>query len=40
MDRESYNTPDLAAFVNANFVAVKVDYEAQPQLAVARYALP
>jgi thiol:disulfide interchange protein len=33
MDRESYNRPDLAAFINANFVAVKVDYDAQPQLA-------
>jgi uncharacterized protein len=33
MDRESYARPDLAAFINANFVAVKVDYEAQPQLA-------
>ncbi len=33
MDRESYNCPDLAAFINANFVAVKVDYDAQPQLA-------
>jgi uncharacterized protein len=33
MDRESYTRPDLAAFINANFVAVKVDYEAQPQLA-------
>jgi uncharacterized protein len=34
MDRESYKRPDLAAFINDNFVAVKVDYEAQPQLAV------
>ena len=33
MDRESYNRPDLAAFINANFVAVKVDYDAQPRLA-------
>ena len=33
MDRESYNRPELAAFINANFVAVKVDYDAQPQLA-------
>lgn len=33
MDRESYNRSDLAAFINANFVAVKVDYDAQPQLA-------
>jgi uncharacterized protein YyaL (SSP411 family) len=33
MDRESYNRRDVAAFINANFVAVKVDYDAQPQLA-------
>jgi len=33
MDRESYNRPELAAFINANFVAVKVDYDAQAQLA-------
>lgn len=33
MDRESYNRADLAAFINANFVAVKVDYDAQPKLA-------
>jgi uncharacterized protein YyaL (SSP411 family) len=33
MDRESYTRPDLAAFINANFVAVKVDYDAQPRLA-------
>ena len=33
MDRESYNRPDLAAFINANFIAVKVDYDAQPHLA-------
>ena len=28
MDRERYKRPDLAAFINANFVTVKVDYEA------------
>jgi uncharacterized protein YyaL (SSP411 family) len=33
MDRESYSRPKLAAFINANFVPVKVDYDAQPQLA-------
>jgi len=33
MDRESYHRPDLSAFINDNFVAVKVDYDAQPQLA-------
>lgn len=32
MDRESYNRPQFAAFINANFVAVKVDHDAQPQL--------
>jgi uncharacterized protein len=34
MDRESYSRPELAGFVNANFVAVKVDYDTQAQLAV------
>src|SRR5215469_4831485 len=33
MDRESYNRPELVAFINANFVAVKIDYDTQPQLA-------
>ena len=33
MDRESYSRPELAGFINANFVAVKVDYDAQPRLA-------
>jgi uncharacterized protein YyaL (SSP411 family) len=33
MDRESYKRADLATFINANFVAVKVDYDTQPQLA-------
>ena len=33
MDRESYDPPELVAFINANFVAVKVDYDTQPQLA-------
>jgi uncharacterized protein len=28
MDRESYNRPELAAFIDANFVAVKVDHDA------------
>jgi hypothetical protein len=34
MDRESYSRPELAAFINANFVPVKVDYNAQPGLAI------
>ncbi len=32
MDRESYTRPEIATLVNANFVAVKVDYDAQPAL--------
>ncbi len=28
MDRESYTLPENAAFINQNFVAVKVDYDA------------
>ena len=28
MDRESYTIPENAAFINRNFVAVKVDYDA------------
>jgi uncharacterized protein YyaL (SSP411 family) len=34
MDRESYSRPEVAAFINANFVPVKVDYDAQPRLAI------
>ena len=33
MDRESYTDPQTAAFINSHFVAVKVDYDAQPELA-------
>lgn len=33
MDRESYTYPQTAAFVNSHFVAVKVDYDAEPELA-------
>ncbi len=33
MDRESYSQPDTADFINRHFVAVKVDYDAQPELA-------
>ena len=32
MDRESYTRPEIAGFINANFVAVKLDYDAQPKL--------
>ena len=32
MDRESYTHPDIADFINANFVAVKIDYDANPKL--------
>ncbi len=27
MDRESYTVPEMAAYINQNFVAVKVDYD-------------
>ncbi len=32
IDRESYTRPETAALINSNFVAVKVDYDAQPEL--------
>ena len=32
MDRESYTRPQIAEFINANFVAVKLDYDARPGL--------
>ena len=32
MDRESYTRPEIAGFINANFVAVKLDYDARPAL--------
>lgn len=32
MDRESYTRPEIAHFINANFVAVKLDYDARPRL--------
>lgn len=32
MDRDSYTHPEIARFINANFVAVKVDYDADPNL--------
>jgi uncharacterized protein len=33
MDRESYSQPELARFINDQFVAVKVDYDLQPEIA-------
>ena len=33
MDRESYSQPELATFINDQFVAVKVDYDWQPEIA-------
>src|SRR5271155_4628986 len=33
MDRESYSQPELAKFINDQFVAVKVDYDLQPKVA-------
>ncbi len=32
MDRESYENPELAAYINANFVAIKVDRDEQPDV--------
>jgi uncharacterized protein YyaL (SSP411 family) len=33
MDRESYERPELAKFINDHFVAIKVDYDMQPEIA-------
>jgi uncharacterized protein YyaL (SSP411 family) len=33
MDRESYSQPELARFINDQFVAVKIDYDLQPEIA-------
>lgn len=33
MDKESYTNPQLATFINANFVAVKVDFDADAKLS-------
>ena len=33
MDHESYEQAELAKFVNDHFVAIKVDYDTQPQIA-------
>jgi uncharacterized protein len=32
MDRESYSQMPVASFINENFVPVKVDYDAQPEI--------
>ena len=34
MDRESYERAELANFINDHFVAVKVDYDMQPEIAI------
>ena len=34
MERESFEDPDLAAYLNAHFVPVKVDREERPDVAV------
>ena len=33
MDRESYSQPELARFINDQFVAVTIDYDLQPEIA-------
>jgi uncharacterized protein YyaL (SSP411 family) len=33
MERDSYNDPETAAFIDSHFVAVKVDYDADPKLS-------
>lgn len=33
MDRESYLQPEMAAFINQNFIAVKVDFDADPKFS-------
>lgn len=32
MDRESYTRPEIVEYINAHFVAVKLDYDARPRL--------
>lgn len=32
MDHESYTRPEIAEYINAHFVAVKLDYDARPRL--------
>ena len=33
MDRESYERPEMAKFINDHFVSIKVDYDMQPEIA-------
>ncbi|MGH9712630.1 MAG: DUF255 domain-containing protein [Candidatus Acidiferrales bacterium] len=33
MERESYSDPETAAFINSHFVAIKVDFDADPKLS-------
>jgi uncharacterized protein YyaL (SSP411 family) len=33
MDRESYTNPETAAYINVNFIAVKVDFDQDPRLS-------
>ena len=33
MERESYSDPETAAFINSHFVAIKVDFDADPELS-------
>ena len=39
MDRESYDNPEVAAFINENFVPVKVDRDERPVSAGAAVGL-
>jgi uncharacterized protein YyaL (SSP411 family) len=33
MDRESYERPEMAKFINDHLVSIKVDYDMQPEIA-------
>jgi uncharacterized protein YyaL (SSP411 family) len=33
MDREGYSKADIAEFINRHFIAVRIDYDGQPELA-------
>jgi hypothetical protein len=33
MDRDSYTKNDIAEFINAHFIAVKIDYDEHPELS-------
>src|SRR5438128_437285 len=35
MDRDSYTKNDIAEFINAHFIAVKIDYDEHPELSAA-----